>query len=83
MNDYAKERNNAFIEAVVNDNWAPVRTYAKKYNLKIPKSGKAMKAAVYKAVQYCTGISDELKEIAMSKCIKLGFNPLIDWGLSQ
>lgn len=81
MNDYAKERDNAFIEAGVNDNWNPVKNYAKKYNMQIPKSEKAMKAAVYKAVQYCTGISDELKEIAMRECIKLGFNPLIDWGL--
>lgn len=65
MNDYAKERNNAFIEAVVNDNWNPVKNYAKKYNMQIPKAG----------------ISDELKEIAMRECIKLGFNPLIDWGV--
>ena len=66
MNDYAKERDNAFIEAVVNDNWNPVKNYAKKYNMQIPKSEKAMKA-----VQYCTGISDEVKEIAMRECIKL------------
>jgi hypothetical protein len=81
MNDYAKERNNAFIEAVINDNWNPVKTYATKYNMQIPKSGKTMKAAVYKAVQYCADISDEVKEIAIIKCIKLGFNPLIDWGV--
>lgn len=78
-NDYAKERDNAFIEAVVNDNWNIFRDFAKKYNLKIPQKRKVMKAGVYKAVQYCTGIPEDVKEIAMEKCLMLGFNPFVDW----
>jgi hypothetical protein len=44
----------------------------------MPKDEKVMKAGVYKACQYCTDISEEVKGIAMQKCLKLGFNPFIE-----
>ena len=80
MNDFVKERHEAFVEAVLNDNFDKVNAYAKKYGAPIPKSKKIMKASVYKAVQYCTDIPEEVKTVAMQKCLELGFNPFIDLG---
>lgn len=54
-----------------------MRNYSKKYDIPIPKSRKVMKAGVYKAVQYCTNISEDVKVLAMKKCLQLGFNPFI------
>lgn len=79
IDDFAKERDKAFIEAVVNDKWDKVRKYSKKYGVPVPKSRKVMKAGIYKAVQYCTNIPEDVKVLAMQKCIKLGFSPLIDF----
>lgn len=59
------------------------RVCKKKYGVPFPKSKKAMKVGVYKAVQYCTDIPDDVKEIAIEKCLKLGFNPFIDWRWEQ
>lgn len=73
----AEERDKAFIKAVVDDDWKAVRNYSKKYDIPIPKSRKVMKAGVYKAVQYCTNIPEDVKVLAMKKCLQLGFNPLI------
>lgn len=36
-----------------------------------------MKAGIYKAVQYCENIPQEVKIKAMQKCLELGFSPLI------
>lgn len=78
MRKYAKDRNEAFVEAVVNDNWDKVRKYSKKYGIPIPKNKVVMKAAIYKAVQYCTDIPDEIKLQAMQKCLEMGLNPYIE-----
>ena len=78
ISKFAKERDAAFIAAVVDDDWDAVKRYAKKYDVPIPKSPKVMKAGIYKAVQYCTDISEEVKGIAMQKCLELGFNPFIE-----
>lgn len=74
---FAEERDKAFIDAVVNDNWDAVRKYSKKYGIPIPNKRNVMKAGVYKAVQYCTNIPEDVKVLAMQKCMKLGFTPLI------
>ncbi len=79
MENFAKERNEAFIEFVMNDDDKKLKAYCKKYDVPIPKSKRAMACGIYKAVQYCTGISDEVKNEAMWKCLKLGMSPLIDW----
>lgn len=74
---FAEERDKAFIDAVVNDKWDKVRKYSKKYGVPVPKSRKVMKAGIYKAVQYCTDIPEDVKVTAMQKCLQLGFSPLI------
>ena len=73
----AKERDGAFIEAVVNDNWTPFKKYSKKYGVNLPNDEKVMKAGVYKAVQYCIGITNDVKAMAMEKCVELGFRPFM------
>ena len=74
---FAEERDKAFIDAVVNDKWDKVRKYSKKYGVPVPKKRNVMKAGVYKAVQYCTNIPEDVKVLAMQKCLQLGFSPLI------
>ena len=75
---FAEERDKAFIDAVVNDKWDKVRKYSKKYGVPIPPKRNVMKAGVYKAVQYCTNIPEDVKTLAMQKCLMLGFNPFIE-----
>lgn len=77
MSSFTKERDKAFTDAVVNDNWDGVKRHAKKYGAPLPKSEKVMKAGIYKAVQYCTDIPEDVKTLAMQKCVKMGFNPFI------
>ena len=74
---FAEERDKAFIKAVVDDEWEAVRKYAKKYGVPVPKKINVMKAGIYKAVQYCTNIPEDVKVLAMQKCLQLGFSPLI------
>ena len=74
---FSEERDKAFIKAVVDDDWKAVRKYSKKYGVPVPKERKIMKAGVYKAVQYCTAIPEDVKALAMKKCLQLGFNPFI------
>lgn len=77
MNRIVKERHDAFISAVIDDDWSKVKRYSQKYGVPMPKDEKVMKAGIYKACQYCTDISEDVKGIAMQKCLKLGFNPFI------
>ena len=77
MNKFVKERHGAFVSAVVDDDWSKVKRYSQKYGVPMPKDEKVMKAGTYKACQYCTDISEEVKGIAMQKCLELGFNPFI------
>ena len=72
---FVKDRNEAFTDFVLNDDLTKFKEYAKKYAIQIPTSKKIIKAAVYKAVQECTDIPEEVKAIAAEKCIKLGFSP--------
>lgn len=74
---FAEERDKAFIDAVVNDNWDGVKRYSKKYGMSIPKKERVMKAGVYKAVQYCTEIPEDVKNLAFKKCLEIGFTPMI------
>lgn len=80
---FSEERDKAFIDAVVNDKWDKVYKYAKKYGVPVPKKINVMKAGIYKAVQYCTNIPEDVKAIAMRKCLHLGFSPLIKQYESQ
>ena len=76
MSVFTKERDGAFTDAVVNDNWDGVRAYMKKYGM-TASSDTVMKAGIYKAVQYCTDIPGDVKTLAMQKCLEMGFNPFI------
>ena len=78
MSLFTEERDKAFIDAVVNDNWDGVRAYMKKYGMPPASSDTVMKAGIYKAVQYCTNIPEDVKTLAMQKCVKMGFNPFIN-----
>lgn len=78
MNKFVKERHEAFISAVVDDDWSKIRKYSEKYDVPLPKDRKVMKAGIYKACQYCTDISEDVKNIAMRKCLELGFSPFIE-----
>lgn len=78
MNKFVKDRHDAFVSAVMNDDWAKIEKYSKKYGVPMPKDENVMKAGVYKAVQYCTDISEEVKGVAMQKCLELGFSPFIE-----
>jgi hypothetical protein len=76
MSSFTKERDKAFTDAVVNDNWDGVKAYANKY--KIPIScDTVMKVGIYKAAQHCTDIPEDVKTLAMQKCLEMGFNPFI------
>lgn len=77
MNDFVKERDAAFIDFVKTGNTAKLRAYCKKYNVPIPKDKKVMAAGVYKAVQCTTSIPEDVKVMAMQKCLQIGFNPFI------
>ena len=77
MSAFTEERDKTITDAVVNDNWDGVRKYSKKYGMPMPKSENVMKAGIYKAVQYCTSIPEDVKTLAMQKCLEMGFNPFI------
>ena len=76
MSVFTKERDGAFTDAVVNDNWDGVRAYMKKYGM-TASSDTVMKVGIYKAAQYCTNIPEDVKVLAMQKCVKMGFSPFI------
>lgn len=75
MYSFAKERDNAFIEFVMNDNDKPLMKYIRKYKVPYSDKPQVFKASIYKAVQECTNIPAEVKVVAAQKCIALGFNP--------
>lgn len=72
---FLKDRKKAFTNAVMVDDWDGLRKYCKKYGMPIPKDERVMKAGVYKAVQECTDLSDEVKFKAAAKCVEMGFRP--------
>lgn len=76
MSSFTKERDKAFTDAVVNDNWDGVRAFTEKYRMSA-SSDTVMKAGIYKAVQYCTNIPEDVKILAIEKCVAMGFSPFI------
>lgn len=78
MNEkFVKERNEAFIDFVRTGDTKKVRRYCKKYGVEIPKNRKVFAAGIYKAVQECTDIPEDVKALAMQKCLEIGFMPFI------
>jgi hypothetical protein len=76
MSAFTEERDKTITDAVVNDNWDGVRAYMEKYGVSA-SSDTVMKAGIYKAVQYCTNIPEDVKILAIKKCVKMGFGPFI------
>jgi len=72
---FVKDRDETFIAAIMRDDWKAVRRFAKKYGAPMPTNERVMKAGVYKAVQECTSIPEDVKMLARQKCIELGFKP--------
>ena len=83
MKNFVKERDSAFIDFVETGSMKKVDAYCKKYGVPMPKDLKVKQAGIYKAVQYCTNISEETKNKAMIKCLELGFNPFINQTLVE
>ena len=77
LNEFVKERDNAFINFVETGNMEMVDAYCKKYGVSMPEDSKVKQAGIYKAVQACTNIPEEVKNKAMVKCMELGFNPFM------
>lgn len=73
IQELVKMRDNAIIEAVMNDNWEPCFAYFKKYKIMIPPDEKIMKAGIYKAAHEITTMPEDVKLIADKKCVDLGF----------
>lgn len=72
---FLKERNHAFMKAVLEDDWRPVYKYCRRYGVPIPKKEDVMKAGIYKAVQEVTDIPERVKDLAREKCVAMGFKP--------
>ena len=77
MIDFVRERDAAFIHFVKTDDLSNVRAYCKKWDVQMPKSKRVLMAGVYKAVVSTTSIPEDIRTMAMQKCLKLGFNPMI------
>ena len=75
--EFVKDRNEAFIDFVNTDDMTKLNAYFKKYKIKKPISRKIIAAAIYKAVQECTDIPEDIKDKAFVKCLELGFSPFI------
>ena len=79
MDRLVKDRDEAFIDFVLNDDDKKIRSYCKKYGVPMPKNKRVMACGIYKAVQYCMDIPDDVKYLAIEKCLNLGMSPFIDW----
>ncbi len=77
LKEFVRERDEAFTRLIMEDDWAAVEAYMRKYELleEMPKDPKVIRAAIYKAAQECTSLPPEVKAEAARKCRELGFRP--------
>ena len=75
MNRLVQERDRAFTDFVKTGDLKAVRKYCRKYRVKIPVNERVFKAGIYKAVQECRGIPQDVKDLAAVKCVELDFSP--------
>ena len=61
MKRFVKERNEAFTEFVQGDRRKLI-AYCKKYGVTLPKNDRVLAGGIYKAVQQCTDIPDDVKQ---------------------
>ena len=78
MNDFVKERDDAFVHFVKTDDLSKVIAYCKKWGIQIPKNKKVFVAGIYKDVVAIISIPEDIKTVAIQKCLRLGFSPLIE-----
>lgn len=79
VHDYAIDRDNAFVAFVGDGDFSHIDALCDKWGLvRLPHTDTGA-AAVYKAVQECTGISDNVKATAFAKCVEIGFMPWLDF----
>lgn len=71
---FVKERDEALSRAVLQDDWDGVRRYMIKWAVPCPDNETVLKVGVYKAVQQCRGIGEDVKRIAAEKCAAMGFS---------
>lgn len=75
VKQFVKDRDHAFTEFVLHDDWRAIRNYCTTYCVAMPEDPNVMAAGIYKAVQEVTTIPDEVKRVAAVKCAILGFKP--------
>ena len=80
MEKFVQDRDRAFTEFVKTGDLKAVRKYCRKYRVKIPENERVFKAGIYKAVQECRGIPQDVKDLAAVKCAELGFEPYLRHG---
>ena len=74
---FVKERDAAFIEFVQTGKTDKVRRYCHKYGLAVPKDRKVLAAGIYKATVASKSIPEDIRLLAMQKCLDLGLSPFI------
>lgn len=62
MKKFVRDRDEAFIDFVETGSTVKVRKYCRKYGMDMPKDKKVFAAGIYKAVQQCTNIPQEIKD---------------------
>ena len=77
MTNFVKERDSAFANFVETDDLDAVKSYCRKYGVAIPDNERVFKASIYKAVQECRGIPEDVKILAAMKCMAIGFKPFM------
>ena len=82
IENFVRERDEAFIAFVRTDDFRPVARYLRKYRMAhgedLDHPRDVLKAGVYKAARHCTNIPDDVKQMAETKCRQLGFSPEMD-----
>lgn len=74
---FLKDKKTTYENAVLRDDWDGVVKYCKKYGVPILSDERILKAGIYKGTVAATDISAEVKSVAMTKCLALGFSPFI------
>ena len=75
--EQAAERDAAFTEAIMSDNWTAVREYSANYHLPIPSSEAAFKIGVCKAAYHSLSLPLAVKIAAADMARELGSDPYI------
>ena len=75
--EQAAERDAAFTEAIMSDDWDPVRKYSIKHKLPIPDTERAFKLGVCKAAYHSLSLPLAVKIAAADLARDLGSGPYI------